>query len=176
MTRLSSDLTANQRHKLSTSLASVAVKAALGADLRVVIVSCDPEVRAWATVKGIDSIDDNGSGLSESVTAAVGTLGNDPWLVLHADLPLLTSNIIDSLAGEVATGESVVCPSLDGGTNIIGGSGPFEFSYGPGSFTRHLAELVGAKVVVSKALAIEVDTADHYAALSTLGYMPSLAT
>lgn len=65
MTRLSSDLTANQRHKLSTSLASVAVKAALGADLRVVIVSSDPEVRAWATVKGIDSIDDNGSGLSE---------------------------------------------------------------------------------------------------------------
>jgi 2-phospho-L-lactate guanylyltransferase len=176
MTRLSSDLTANQRHALSTSLASVAVKAALGAGLRVVVVSSDPEVRAWATVNGAESIDDRGSGLSESVTAAVGLLGDDTWLVVHADLPLLDSDTMVRLAGLVATGGSVVCPSLDGGTNIIGGSGPFEFSYGPGSFTRHLAERVGATVVVSKALAIEVDTADHHAALSALGYMPSLAT
>jgi 2-phospho-L-lactate guanylyltransferase len=176
MTRLSTELTPDERRSLSENLADSVVDAALASGLDVVVVSDDPDVRAWARTKKVQPVDDRGSGLSDSVSGAVSDLEGGPWIVLHADLPLVNPTVLTAIARKVETGGSVVCPSLDGGTNVIGGWGPFTFEYGPGSFTRHLAQLPDARVLVELALAIEVDTVDHYRALSKLGYLPRVAS
>lgn len=175
MTRLSPALDPADRRALSRALADRAMDAVNGAGLEVVVVSDDSEVRAWARTRGANTATDSGFGLSASVTAVVGELHDAAWMVIHADLPLIDAETLASIAKMVAAGATVVCPSLDGGTNVIAGHGAFEFSYGPGSFPRHLARLPQAKVYVSRAAALEIDTVDHYLALSTLGYTPSLA-
>ena len=95
--------------------------------------------------------------------------------MVHADLPLIDAASVELVTQCLDAGQWVVCPSLDGGTNAIAGFGPFEFSYGPGSFTRHLAMIPDATVIVSPSLAIEVDTVEHFRALSKLGYVSTLA-
>lgn len=175
MTRLATELTPSERGALSQHLADVVVDAASEAGLDVVVVSDDLDVRRWARAKGARPVDDRGSGLSDSVSGVVTDLDDGPWIVLHADLPLVNPAVVAAIAREVAAGLSVVCPSLDGGTNVIGGRGSFTFDYGPGSFTRHLAKLPGARVLSELALAIEVDTVDHYRALSKLGYLSRVA-
>ena len=180
MTRLSDELTSAQRRELSEHLATTVVDAASRAGLTVVVVSDDPEVREWASGKlcviASDGDTGTGQGLNRSVTQAVAGLGWGAWIVLHADLPLIDPAIVSRVADEVAEGRSVVCPSLDGGTNAIAGWGPFDFAYGPGSFTNHLSKLPDAKVIVDRAIAIDIDTIGHYTALRTLGRTPSLAS
>jgi 2-phospho-L-lactate guanylyltransferase len=176
MTRLSNELTPDERYTLSRWLADSVMEAVLGAGLKGVVVSDDPAVRTWAQSRGADTASDRGSGLSDSVSAAVGDLRGGSWIAIHADLPLIQSGIVAEIARTVDAGKTVICPSLDGGTNVIGAHGPFEFSYGPGSFTRHLAKLRNAKIWIDRSTALEVDTIEHYLALSTLGFTPSLAS
>ena len=80
-----------------------------------------------------------------------------------------------ALASILATG-TVLVPSSDGGTTVLGSTGPFAFSYGPGSFHRHLALRPDATVRIDPALMVDVDTIAHLDALTTLGRMPSLTT
>ncbi len=174
MTRLDNFLDPDARRALSIELAGIVHDAVSRAGLDTVIVSDDEEVRTWAAHRRAACAEDSGAGLDASVAAVVSSL-QTPWAVFHADLPLITHNSVALVAHEIADGRPVVCPSLDGGTNVIAGFGPFDFSYGPGSFTRHLAMLPGATVLVDPALAIDVDTAAHYLALSRLGHPSSVA-
>lgn len=174
MTRLNDVLSADGRRALSIDLAGVVHSAVADTGLHVVVMSDDADVRSWADALGSDVVRDGGAGLSQSLSSVVADLAT-PWAVFHADLPLLDSASVALVAREIVGGRSVLCPSLDGGTNVIGGCGTFDFSYGPGSFTRHLSMLPGARVIVDRALAIEVDTAAHYTALSTLGYTSRVA-
>lgn len=153
--RLSSVLDAESRGRLGKAIAAhtVEVAAVTGAD--IVVVTGDDAVRAWATAHGFSLLDEPPGGGLDGAAAAVAAATHDEWLVLHADLPLLTAPTIATLVG---LDGPAIAPSRDGGTNAIKGYGDFRFAYGPGSFHRHLRAMPEATVVTTPELAIDLDT------------------
>jgi 2-phospho-L-lactate guanylyltransferase len=137
----------------------------------VVVVTSAPEVRSWAEARGVEVLDDPGS-LDGAATAGVDHLrvaGLVRAVVAHADLPRARS--LAPLATDLERPVVVLVPChREDGTNVL--SVPtdlgFQFAYGPGSFSRHLAEAhrlgVEARVIRPVDLTIDVDTPDdlHY--------------
>ena len=126
-----------------------------------ITLTSDENVRTWAAAKGIRVIADDGEGLSASVTNAVSEHGAPAWMVTHADLPFVTAESLGTVDSAAATFGHALAPSVDGGTNVIAGSGRFRFSYGPDSFHRHLSLVPAAAVITDPALSIEIDTEMH---------------
>lgn len=168
MTRLAGVLDAEARSILSVTLAKIVVDAATRRGVVVHVLSDDAKVRSWAHDRGAAVLDDNGNGLSGAVTAAVASVGQ-PWVVVHADLPLVDREIFDTVFASVDAGRSVLAPSIDGGTNLIASRAPIRFAYGPDSFTRHFALMPSAEVITDRRLALEVDTQQHHRELLALG-------
>lgn len=175
MTRLAGVLEPDQRRSLSISLATRAVNAATTARLQVIVVTSDLAVQEWALGR-CDVVADVGVGLSSVVTNAVQHHALPEWLVLHADLPCVDADHLGRFAETASRDGAAIVPSLDGGTNVIAGTGPFEFVYGPGSFHANLARMPRARVSASSALSLEIDTPGQFAALVGLGLAPSLTT
>jgi len=94
------------------------------------------------------------------VSAAIyAAAAEAPWVVLHADLPLVTGNALRAIVAAAGAGP-VIAPSYDGGTSALGDSGTERrrhFAYGPASFQAHLARSPAAQVIVDYRLAIDVD-------------------
>jgi 2-phospho-L-lactate guanylyltransferase len=157
MSRLRLVLDANERAGLVRKLATVAVAAARSAHLRVVVVSAAPEIERWSAAVGAESWSDPGGGLSACSRAATARLDGAPWMVLHADLPLVDAQALNAVA-EASVSGTVLVPSQDGGTNVIASSGEFPFAYGPGSFHRHFAAVPDATIISSPELSIDIDT------------------
>lgn len=175
MTRLSGVLTRGARSEIATSLAHRVVRAGVDAGLDVRVVTTDPTVRAWCGHLDVSVVDDPGTGLDGAANAGVVGAGEDAWIVVHADLPFVTSGALDEVA-LMAGRTHVLVPSADGGTNVVGGRGTFAFSFGPGSFTRHLAACPGAVVAPSRALSIDIDTAHDlvaYLAIERASTLPA---
>ena len=82
-------------------------------------------------------------------------------MVTHADLPFVTAGSLETVASAAVTFGHALVPSVDGGTNVIAGSGSFRFSYGPDSFHRHLSLVPTAAVITDPTLSIEIDTEMH---------------
>lgn len=124
----------------------------------MLVVSSDEAVVAWSHARGLPVEPDPGS-LNASASAIAARAESRPWMVLHADLPLLTAadlRVATKLLGERG---AVIAPSYDGGTTLLAGAAPFQrFAYGPGSFVRHFAALPHAGVVIRPGLALDVDT------------------
>jgi 2-phospho-L-lactate guanylyltransferase (CobY/MobA/RfbA family) len=57
-----------------------------------------------------------------------------------------------------------IAPSADGGTTALAGSGPAVFTYGPGSFRRHLGRFPEAGIVIRTGLLHDVDSYSDLAA------------
>jgi 2-phospho-L-lactate guanylyltransferase len=167
MTRLASVLQPHQRRDLSRSLADVAVSTATAASMNPRVLTSDPAVTAWAAQCGVHVLIDAGGGLSAAVASGIAELTEGEWMVMHGDLPLVTATALTQLADAASRHRFALAPSLDGGTNVIAGSGPFPFSYGPGSFHRHLASVPSAAVVSSPALSVEIDTEMHLRSLGS---------
>lgn len=165
MSRLAATIDRDARSDLARRLAIATVDAAVAAGMSVIVVSSDSAVRATLVQRGATFIDDPGSGLDRAAAAGVEAAGGHPWLVVHADLPLVTAGVLRIAAARVRGGATVLVPSLDGGTNLVGGRGVFDFSFGPGSFHRHLAAHPGASVLVDRRLTIDLDTPLQLAAL-----------
>jgi 2-phospho-L-lactate guanylyltransferase len=157
--RLSEALDAGQRERLGRALAEHTAVVTEAVGLIPLIVTADAEVAAWATNVGFPSLPDPGIGLDAAAHA--GTLwaasAGIPWVVLHCDLPLLQEADLEDLVSKSENGEPFLAPSADGGTSAIGSTGAFEFSFGPGSFHRHLARLPRARIVFRPGLAHDVD-------------------
>lgn len=174
MTRLGGALTPNERVDLSRDLADLALAAVAGTTMSPIVLTSDKAVRTWATSSGVRAITDSGTGLSASVTNAVSEYALPDWLVTHADMPLVTADSLTDLADAASASGYALAPSVDGGTNVIAGTGPFRFSYGPGSFHRHLS-LAPAGVVMSiPTLAVEIDTEMHLLSVRNLPLPSSL--
>jgi 2-phospho-L-lactate guanylyltransferase (CobY/MobA/RfbA family) len=146
---------------LGRALAEHTANLTVEAGFLPLVVAGDAEVADWALFHGFLSIPDNGSGLDNA--AHRGTLGADetgsPWLVIHADLPLLTISDLAALEESLAEHGKVLAPSADGGTSVMGARGVhYRFSYGPGSFRRHLALYPTAGIVALPGLLHDVDT------------------
>jgi len=156
MTRLASVLSASERSALVRELCDRSATAVLEAGLRAVVVSSSPDVVNWASSRGLDSLPDQGEGLSRAAHEAVASLGDTPWIVLHTDLPMVSSRSLTQVA-EVSVGRPVLVPSHDGGTNVVASTGPFPFSYGGGSFHRHFAVAPDAAIISNTELSIDID-------------------
>ncbi len=128
------------RRELTTALYRDMLAAALecpGIDA-VAVVSLDREALAMAEEAGAEAMAVPGD-LNESLDAAARTLadrGVDRVLVLHADLPLVTSRALDTLA--CSESDVALVSPADGGTNaLLCPTGAFAFQYGPGSAQAH---------------------------------------
>jgi 2-phospho-L-lactate guanylyltransferase len=138
-------LTSEVRRLLSLAMTERVLGAVSAAGARPVVLAADSQVMEWAGERGWDAIADREPSLNAAAAGAVevaNRLGM-PWMVVHADLPLLSCEdvrvVMKTLQGE----QWVLAPSSDGGTSLIGGRGDpgFDFAYGEASFHRHLSRL-----------------------------------
>jgi 2-phospho-L-lactate guanylyltransferase len=169
--RLSAVLDETARAVLGRRLAERTVGAVAASGARPLVLSADDAVTGWARSIGVDVLVDEGSSLDEAAASAVGEIRDRraSWAIVHADLPVLTWRDLTAAVDWLVAGGAVLAPSSDGGTPLIGSSlDTFEFSYGPGSFHRHLARLALHRphVVFRRGLALDLDTPDDLAAAS----------
>jgi 2-phospho-L-lactate guanylyltransferase len=157
MTRLSGVLDERARAELGRELAARAIAAAKAANLDVTVVSSSPHVTRWSAMLGVAWCPDPGGGLSATAAETVASLRGDPWIVLHADLPLVNAHALSEVA-HLSAFRTVLVPSHDGGTNVIAAEGDFPFAYGPGSFHRHFSAVPDATIVSNPELSIDIDT------------------
>jgi 2-phospho-L-lactate/phosphoenolpyruvate guanylyltransferase len=163
--RLSDRLDAPTRSHLGRMIAARTAGAATDAGALVAVVTADPGVASWARGLGYLVIDEDraaGKGLNGAATSAVieARRRQRPWAVIHADLPLVTPGALAGIFERCRIG-SVVVPSYNGGTNIIAGNGSgFRFSYGPGSFHRHVAQNQPVMIRTDPRLALDLDTTE----------------
>jgi 2-phospho-L-lactate guanylyltransferase len=161
--RLSPALDPADRVLLTRRLAAGVVAAA--APLPVAVVCDDREVAAWARALGALVVWEPGRGLNAAVAEGVAHLaaeGIATVLVAHGDLARPTG-LPSLLERHPAGGVSLVPDARDDGTNVavVPASAAFRFSYGPGSFRRHLDEArrceLGVRVVRDPDLALDID-------------------
>lgn len=161
--RLHPRLDAPSRSRLGREVARRTAKVASAAGATVVFVTGDSGVRRWAESHGYPTLAEsrsNRSGLDGAASAVRDhALDIDrPWLVLHADLPLVSVDDIRSLLEPLAVGRPVIAPSYDGGTAALGANRFIDFTYGSGSYGRHLRQVPDASVIVRPGLAHDLDT------------------
>ena len=146
--RLGSALPDAERRALVQHMAARVILAA--APLPVAVVCDDAEVADWARQHGALVVWEPGRGLNGAVEAGVARmaeLGVRVATVVHADLPLADG--IGML--EPFNGVTLVPDRQDNGTNLIRlpVACGFRFSYGPGSFQRHLQECTRLELAVN---------------------------
>jgi 2-phospho-L-lactate guanylyltransferase len=134
------------------------------AEMATFVVSDAPEVRAWASERDVEVLDDPG-GLDAAAAAGVAHLaaiGFGRAVIAHADLPHARS--LAPLARDAGQPVVALVPChRDDGTNVLSipVDAEFRFSYGPGSFRRHAAETtrlgLGLRVVRAPDLTVDVD-------------------
>ncbi len=158
--RLAPALSAPARASLARAMATRVIESAAG--LPVAVVCDDIDVSEWARGLGASVIWEPGRGLNGAVqegVARLGAMGFSQIVVAAGDLPLAT----DLRWVTRFPGVTIVPDRHHDGTNVMGvpAAGGFIFSYGPGSFFRHLKEArrIGApiRVVYSSPLAWDVD-------------------
>ncbi len=158
--RLAPALSPERRQELARSMATQVVRSAAG--LPVAVVCDDEAVSDWARSLGALVLWEPGRGLNQAVQEGFRQLCDldvHAVIVAAGDLPLAT----DLRWVTDFPGITLVPDRRRDGTNVIGlpAATPFAFSYGPGSFARHLAQsrrLGGAvRVVHSAPLAWDVD-------------------
>lgn len=137
--RLAPAMSGEDREALVREMAEAVVRAAR--PLPVSVVCDDAAVAAWASSLGAGVVWTPARGLNGAVTHGIAVLaegGATTVIVAHADLPLATE------LAPVADFEGVtlVPDRRDDGTNVasVPSTAGFRFSYGPGSFARHVAE------------------------------------
>jgi 2-phospho-L-lactate/phosphoenolpyruvate guanylyltransferase len=167
--RLAPAMSAPERAALAQRMATQVVASAAG--LPVAVVCDDSEVAAWVRQLGALVIWEPGRGLNAAVHEGVARLsaaGAGLVVVAAGDLPLAT----DLRWVTRFPGVTIVPDRRRDGTNVISvptASG-FQFSYGPGSFARHLDEArhlgLPIRVVHSFPLGWDVDVPDDLAAVT----------
>lgn len=161
--RLSTALDAADRAELSRRLAAGVLAAAW--PLPVAVVCDDREVAGWARALGALVIWEPGRGLNGAVAAGVAHLaaaGVLTVVVAHGDLAQ-PGGLADLREGHPNNGVTLVPDGREDGTNIVivPTATTFDFSYGPGSFRRHLDEAerltLPVQVVRGTALSLDID-------------------
>lgn len=159
--RLSPVLAPDQRSALARWTAERVVAAA--GELPVYVACDDDEVAQWAKDRGVVVLWHPGVGLNAAVTRSVeqlSQLGVTHVAVAHGDLPRA-----HDLATLIEPGTITLVPDAHrDGTNVVAvaTSAGFAFSYGAGSFHRHLCRAMASRRQVSvrrdAQLARDVDT------------------
>ncbi len=157
--RLSPFLSRRARSQLGRDLATHTLETVQRAGAMPLVLAADGEVAAWAETHGWASEIDREGGLdgAAAFAAARAAARGEPWVIIHADLPLLVPEDVTVALNALERGLSPIAPTDDGGTSLIGGNRPLRFSYGPGSFHRHLAQVTSAEVIVRLGLVLDLD-------------------
>lgn len=166
--RLAAALPPAERAALAREMAAAVLIAAR--PLPVAVVCDDVDVAQWARAKGALVVWEPGRGLNGAVQSGVDQLaaaGVRRVVVAHADLPLATG------LARIASGDGVVLvpDRRHDGTNVavVPAAAGFRFSYGPGSFERHVEEAgrlsLAVEVVHDPRLAFDVDVPDDLDAM-----------
>jgi 2-phospho-L-lactate guanylyltransferase len=171
--RLASLLEAGKRAELSRVVAERVAAACQTAGTATAVVTADEAVAAWARELGLEVIaEPEGAGLNGAAHAAAAEAlkRGVGWCIVHADLPFLTADDVARVVEPLREGGVVLAPSRDGGTNLLAATTTVAFSYGPGSFSRHLAATRGLErsVVVTLGTAFDLDTPDDLAGAAAL--------
>lgn len=158
--RLATALTGEERVRLARRMASHVLRCA--APLPTAVVCDDTEVAEWARAAGALVVWEPERGLNRAVEAGVERLaaeGVRRVIVAHADLARARAL---AWVADFA-GVTLVPDRQDNGTNVIcvPVAPRFTFSYGPGSFSRHVGETrrlgLPLRVVREPALAHDID-------------------
>lgn len=154
--RLAGAIEPKERSSIGRALASRTVSVVKATGAIPLVVAGDGDVADWASTEGIATTV-SPPGLDAAAAAAVRWAGFRPWVILHADLPLLSPADLEPTLDAVADGRTALAPSSDGGTSLVAGTP--SFAYGPGSFHRHLALLrhTDPLVVVRTGLLLDLD-------------------
>ena len=146
--RLSPQLSASERADLARLMATHVVSVA--APFEVFVVCDDIEVAGWARGLGVRVVMCPGVGLNRAVAQGVQHLQQQGFaraIIAHGDLPFASGFARFAGEGEAegSSEEAVayIAPDRwDRGTNVLSipASSDFAFSYGPGSFSRHVEE------------------------------------
>jgi 2-phospho-L-lactate guanylyltransferase len=173
--RLAGLLRPSERRALAQAMAEdvlTALQAHSGIS-QITLVSDDPGAGLLAQKYGADCWSEKSlgcRGLNSLIQCASARLladGEEPLLVLHADLPLLgASDIEAALDGQQKVGGLIIgCDRQGRGTNLLAfnaASMP-DFCFGAGSCARHLASARGAgipvRILQSAGIELDVDEA-----------------
>ena len=167
LSRLAGILGETRCRDLMRLMASRVVAAADG--LPVHVATDDAEVADWALGLGAAVVRAGRPGLTTAVSAAVDQLasaGVERVVVAHADLALART-----LRPAVGPGLTIVPDRQRDGSNVlcVPAAAGFRFSYGPGSFGRHVAEArrlgLDVTVVEDDSLAADIDNPEDLLAL-----------
>ena len=158
--RLGGVLDESARARLGRALAERVGSAVADIGLLPLFVTADPEVAEWAITEGFPSITDTGAGLDSAAAdgATWAEASGSRWLVLHSDLPLLTTTDLGSLDAAISAGHNLIAPSSDGGTSALSARTTIDFAYGTGSFHRHLSKLDDPRVITATGLLHDLDS------------------
>lgn len=156
--RLQHTLNDDQRHRLGRALAVHVLSVVVETGLDPLVVTSDPEVAAWTESEGHTALGDSDDGLNGAARVGIARADDQPWVVLHCDLPLLRVSDLLSVVSAIEAGRDVIAPSSDGGTSALSATHPIRFGYGPGSFHSHLARLEDPLIVITTGLLHDVDT------------------
>ncbi len=170
--RLSSRVTSDDRSALAQAMAAHVVSSAR--PMPTFVVCDNSEVGKWALDHGAQVLHEPGRGLNGAVAAGVTQLqdlGFDRVVIAHGDLPLA----VDLAWIANFEGITIVPDRSARGTNVISiplsrtetetetepGDDTFKFSYGAGSFGRHVGEArrlgLRLRVVPNYRLSADVD-------------------
>jgi 2-phospho-L-lactate guanylyltransferase len=159
------------------ALAERTAQAIADAGFEPTIVTADDGVIQWARRKRFPLIAEvatkRPAGLDNAarVIAGEALAAGRPWLIVHADLPLISDHDVLQLTAELGAGHIVLSPSYDGGTSALGALEPMPFRYGPLSFHRHLAAAAHRphRVVWTPGLAFDLDAPADLDAIGRAG-------
>ena len=160
--RLAERVSTEARSALGRAFASHAAETVDQAGMMPLVVAGDGEVASWAIGQGFPSLPDPGTGLNGAAAEGMAWAAHtdSPWVILHADLPLLGPRDLVDVREALTVGHPVIAPSADGGTSALGGHETVAPRYGPGSFHRHLALLDDPTIITTTGLLHDVDSAD----------------
>ncbi len=167
--RLSSVLTPKDRRELTLVMLEdvlVAIKASTVQE--ILVAGSDVDVRKVAEKFGATYANEDSRGLNTAVTRSIDWCmreGADSVLVLPADIPLLSSEDINSIIelGNGSESAVVLSPSNNGGTNALYQKPPHLIltRFGQKSFDRHIKQARGKdislKLHYSSSVAFDID-------------------
>ncbi len=192
--RLASVLSPTQRHELAEALMrhTISIVKPITRVAGTLVISRDPKALSIARDLGAHTVQESGApelnhALTRATQVVIGLRG-EAVLILPADLPLVTSDDVLGIIEHGADENSVVIATdrLLDGTNamLTRPPGLIEYTYGVGSFQRHVqaARDAGAAVHVyqSERLALDIDMPEDLANYARIaganGAIPAFVT